>query len=83
MIEFVVQTTLNSLCHLLCAINVGTREHVCIVSGRATGCNSVEQPFHYHGLLNRLTWCFCGEPGTYIDLGRSLELSVVLQGRIA
>ena len=47
---------------MLCAICVGTGEHVGIVTSRATGCNSAEQPFHYHGLLNMLTWCLCREP---------------------
>ena len=45
---------------MCCVICVRTTEHVGIVSGRTTGCNNV--PFHYHGLLNRLTSCLCGEP---------------------
>ena len=28
-------------------------QHVGVVSGRATGSNFVEQPFQYHGSLNR------------------------------
>ena len=28
----------------------------------------MEQPFHYHGLLNKLTWCFCGEPEHFLIL---------------
>ena len=46
---------------MLCAICVVTGKHVGIFSGGATGCNSEEQPLHYHCWLNTLTWCFCGE----------------------
>ena len=63
---------------MLCAIYVVTKEHVCIVSSRATGCNSVEQPFQKQVDLV-LLW----GTGTCIDLGRSLELYVVPQGSIA
>ena len=46
---------------MLCAICVVTGKHVGIFSGGATGCNSVEQPLHYHGWLNTLILCLCGE----------------------
>ena len=55
------ETTLKKVFHILCAILVGTLEHVRIVSGCATGSNLMEQPFQYHSLLNRESWCFCGE----------------------
>ena len=52
-IEFCSETTLNSFFHIL-FFNLGwEKEHVGIVSGRATGSNFVNQPFQYHGLLNR------------------------------
>ena len=48
-------------------------------SGRATGCNSLEQPFQYHGLLNRLSQCLPSEPANVDSLDRSLKLSPCLR----
>ena len=44
-------------------------------SGRATGCNSVKQPFQYHGLLHRWSQYFRREPANVDPLDRSLELA--------
>ena len=51
--EFCSETTLNSFFHILFC-NLGwDKEHVGIVSGRATGSNLVNQPCQCHSLLNR------------------------------
>ena len=54
----------------------GDREHVGIVSGRATGSNMVEQPFQYHGLLNRQSQCCFREQELVDPFCRRLELSL-------
>ena len=53
LIEFCSETTLNSFFHIL-FFNLGwEKEHVGIVSGRATGSNFVNQPCQCQSLLNR------------------------------
>ena len=52
-------------------------QHVGIVGGRATGSNFVEQPFQYHGFLNRQSSCCIREQELVDPLGRRLELSLL------
>ena len=52
-------------------------QHVGIVGGRATGSKFVEQPFQYHGLLNRQNSCCFPEQELVDPLGRRLQLSLL------
>ena len=70
--------TLNRFCKKSDAILAGTQKHVGIFRERGTGCNSVEQPFPYHDLLNTPGQCLPSRTSTCSSLGRRLGLSVSL-----
>ena len=62
------------VCFFFDSLMLMETQHVGIVGGRATGSKFVEQPFQYHGLLNRQNSCCFPEQELVDPLGRRLQL---------